>query len=294
MDSLNLNHLKCFWLVARREGLARAARELHVTPSTVWAQVKAVEGELGVRLLEKRGRKLVLTGEGERVVRVADEIFALSQEVVALTRGQQVRSSASRIGVVTSVPRFVSGQLLRPLLARGRRLSLVHGATTEMLGELAAGGVDAVLSDEPNTGEVKATSTLIASSELSVFCTPGLAARLVGSFPRSLDGAPFMLPTPGTTKRSVVDLALARLDVRPDIVCEVDDSALMKALATEGHGVIAAPRLLHDELQGFFGLVELGSLSTTVSYHLLALASRSRVVLSDLVSPRSIHNGRVD
>jgi LysR family transcriptional activator of nhaA len=265
----------------------RAARELHVTPSTVWAQVKAIEGRLGVRLLQKRGRRLVLTEAGERVARVADEIFALSQEVLAVTRGQRLRTTPSRIGVVTSVPRFVSGQLLRPLLARGRRLSLVHGTAAEMLGQLASGAVEAVLSDDSNTGEVKATSTLVATSELSLFCAPSLQATLVGAFPRSLDGAPFMLPMPGSTKRNVVDLALAQLGVRPDVVCEVDDSALMKALATEGRAVIAAPRLLHDELQGFFGLVELGSLETTVSYHLIALASSSRVVLGDLLTPRA-------
>ena len=45
VEWLNLHHLQCFWLVARRGGLAPAGAALHVTPSTVWAQVRKLVGK---------------------------------------------------------------------------------------------------------------------------------------------------------------------------------------------------------------------------------------------------------
>ena len=275
---LNLHHLQCFWLVARKGGLAAAGEALHVTPSTVWAQLKAVEERLGVRLLEKRGRRLALTEQGERVARVADELFALGQEVLAVVRGEETQKTAARIGVVTSVPRFVSSRLLAPVLKAGLRLRLTHGMADELSAQLSARRLDAVLTDEVyhRTAELRATVTPVGSSKLAFFCRPELHAALSPRYPRSLEGAPFLLPPLGTSHRASVDDALEQLKVQPRVVAEVDDSALIKALAAEGRGVLAAPELVRSELETYFGLRELSPLNVTVTYQVLTLDPRAR------------------
>jgi LysR family transcriptional activator of nhaA len=61
MYSLNYQHLRYFWAVARHGNLTRASSELHLTPQTVSAQIRDLENGLEVELFSREGRRLVLT-----------------------------------------------------------------------------------------------------------------------------------------------------------------------------------------------------------------------------------------
>lgn len=277
MEWLNYHHLQCFWLVARRGGLAAAGKELHVSPSTVWVQLKAIEERLGLQLLEKRGRSLALTDQGERVARVADELFALGRDVLALARGDEDVRTPLRVGVVASLPRLVASRLVAPALRASFRLKLHHGTAVQLLGELAANRIDVVLSDEaPSAGPVRAYSQLVGSSRLAFFCGAELQKKLAPRFPSSLDGAPALLPPFESAQRRGLDAELARLKVRLKVLAEVDDSALIKTLAASGFGVVPAPELVRDELRRLYGLHLLGRLSVTESYFAVTLERKLR------------------
>lgn len=277
MEWLNYHHLQCFWLVARRGGLAAAGKELHVSPSTVWAQLKAIEDRLGVRLLERRGRKLELTEQGERVARVADEIFSLGKEVLALARGQEESKTPLKVGVVASLPRLVARRLVVPALQASFRLKLHHGTALQLLGELASGRIDVLLTDEPPTaGPVKAYPRLVGTSRLALFCSAALHRKLAPRFPGSLEGAPLLLPVEGSAQRLVLDAEFGRLKVRPAVVAEADDSALLKTLGASGLGVVPAPELVREELHQLYGLRELGRLTASESYFAVTLERKLR------------------
>jgi LysR family transcriptional activator of nhaA len=273
MEWLNYHHLQCFWLVARRGGLVAAGRVLRVTPSTVWAQLRALEARLGVRLLEKRGRKLELTPVGERVALLADELFALGQAVLATARGDEGAARVPlKVGVVASLPRLVARRLLEPALGAGLRLRVHNGSAEELLGDLAAGRVDVVLTDEPPPREpVRAWAHPLGSARLALFAHRALAARLRPGFPKSLDGAPLLVPSPGSGQRRALDVALSALGVRPAVVAEVDDSALLKALGEAGHGVVPAPELVASELKKLYRLELLGRLPMEEAYFAVSL-----------------------
>lgn len=272
MEWLNYHHLLCFWLVARRGGLVAAGKELHVSPSTVWAQLKAVEDRLGTRLLVKQGRKLRLTPMGERVARIADDIFSLGQDVLATVRGQAQPSAPLRVGVLGSLPRLVTRRFVEPALD-GHRTVVVHGSSERLLGELAAHALDVVLTDEPPSAEgpVRTYAHPVGSSKLALYCTQQLATKLAEGYPRSLEGAPFLLPLENSPQRQALNAAFARLKVHPKVVAEVDDSALLKALAAEGRGVIAAPLVVEEELERIYRLKLLGSLTVREAYFALTL-----------------------
>lgn len=266
MEWLNYHHLQCFWLVARRGGLVPAAKVLHVSTSTVWAQLKAVEARLGVTLLQRRGRSLQLTEVGERVCRIADDIFSLGQSVLAATR-EPASQPPLRIGAVPSLPRLVARRVVSAALGTGSRVSVHHGPAVELLGALAAGQLEVVLTDEPPAKEpVRAHAHPIATSPLALFASPSLARTLKPKLPESLDGAPFLLPASGSAQRFAIDAALQKLKTRPRIGAEIDDSALLKSLASQGHGVIAAPELVADELKSLYGLTELCALKAHEAY----------------------------
>ena len=86
LDWLNLHHLLYFRAVAREGGVARAAERLRVSPATVSAQVKQLEGKLGDALFLRTRRRLVLTDLGHTVLRYADGIFDLGEELKAAVR----------------------------------------------------------------------------------------------------------------------------------------------------------------------------------------------------------------
>lgn len=275
MQWLNYHHLLCFWLVARRGGLAAAGKELHVSPSTVWAQLKAVENRLGARLLVRVGRRLRLTAAGERVARAADDIFALGQEVFALAKGEAQAAPPVRVGVVSSLPRLVSRRFIEPAL-EGQRIVVVHGPPERLIGELASHLLDVVLTDDPPAadGPVKAYAQPIGTSRLALFGRPELRARLVKGYPKSLEGAPVLVPLEGSSQREALNAAFAKMKVRIRVVAEVDDSALLKALAADGEGLVAAPVLVQHEVERLYGLELLGPLPVRESYFALTLHQR--------------------
>ena len=84
---INYKHLQYFWRVARLGSVARASEEAHVTPQTISEQVHELEDSLGVRLFERKGRRLVLTDTGQQAFEYAERIFTLGSEAEAVLRG---------------------------------------------------------------------------------------------------------------------------------------------------------------------------------------------------------------
>lgn len=276
ISTLNFHHLRAFWATAQGGGLAAAARTLGVSASTVWAQLRALEDALGARLLERRGRRLVLTELGRETARVASDIFARGQDVLDLAAGRAQAGAPVRLGVLATVPRLVAERVLEPALALGHPVQVRQGAGIELLGELAQERLDLVLSDQPlpEGSPVRASAHPLGSSRLALFAAPDLAQRLRDGFPRSLEGAPALLPSEGTVQRAAVEGALGRLPVQPRVVAEADDSGLLKALAARGFGFLAAPQLVEPDLLRVYGLERVGVLQAREAWYALTLQRR--------------------
>ena len=86
LDWLNFHHLLYFRSVAREGGVVRAATQLRVSPATVSAQLKQLEEQIGGRLFLRTGRRLVLTDLGRTVLRYADGVFDIGEELKAAVR----------------------------------------------------------------------------------------------------------------------------------------------------------------------------------------------------------------
>jgi LysR family transcriptional activator of nhaA len=88
---------------------------------------------------------------------------------------------------------------------------------------------------------VKSFSHLLGDSGVSFYAAAKLAGRLRKGFPKSLDGAPLFLPTGSTTLRRALDQWFESRGVRPQVVAEFDDSALMKTFGQTGLAAFPAP-----------------------------------------------------
>ncbi|MBR0567050.1 LysR family transcriptional regulator [Azoarcus sp. L1K30] len=263
--SLNFKHLRYFWTVAKAGSVARAARLLHLTPHAISAQLATLETSLGTSLFHRVGRRLELTEAGQRILGHADEIFALGDRIVELMRDENLNiAQPFRIGIADSMPKSVVYRLIEPALQldAAPRLICREGRLEGLLGELAVHRLDIVLADRPLPPgvSVRGYSHLLGDSPLSVFASPALAATLPGSFPASLDRAPFLLPGEDVAHRPALLQWLERMDVHPRIVAEFDDGALMKAFGQAGAGLFVAPTAIAAYICEQYKVIELGKI----------------------------------
>lgn len=264
MEWLNYHHLLYFWFLAREGSLARAAGELRLAQSTVSKQIHQLEGVLGHALFARSGRRLALTESGRVVFRYADEIFGLGRELVATLRDRPAgRPLRVTVGVADVVPKLVAERVLAPALrsAEGAiRLVCREDKPDRLLAELALHELDVILTDAPASPHVsvRAFNHLLGESDVTFFAGAELAARYRRGFPRSLDGAPVLLPTENTAlRRSLAQWFEAR-GVSPNVVGEFEDSALLKVFGLRGAGLFPAPSVIAREVAAQYRVKPIG------------------------------------
>lgn len=114
---MELRHLRYFVAVAENLSFRRAAERLHLTRPALSKQVKELEEELGVRLLERTTARVALTTAGEVYLRDAREVLAFTERAAVRAR----EASAGRRGVLHIGDMGMLGaDLLRPVLTRFR------------------------------------------------------------------------------------------------------------------------------------------------------------------------------
>lgn len=276
---LNYQHLLYFWSVVRAGSLVAACDELALSPPTVSAQLAAFEARLGVKLLERSGRRLVPTALGKRVFAYADEIFRLGNELANVVAGRsEGLPSRLVVGADDVVPKWVVRRLLGSALEAVPRLQVVcrEGTLDYLTSALRTHELDLVLSDAPVTPRLDSQvyNHRLGACGQSWVASPALAAKLRRGFPDSLDGAPMLLPTADTAIRRAIDQWLDRLRVRPVIVAEIEDDALLRELAAAGTGVAPAPDVLREPMRDESGLVTLGPLRGVETEFYLISAER--------------------
>ena len=123
-------------------------------------------------------------------------------------------------------------------------------ATRQLLAELALHKLDLVLSDRPApvNANLKLYSHALGGSDLGWYAPAALATAARKGFPQSLAQVPVLLPTAHATVRVQIDTWFARHGVRPNVVGEFEDSALLKTFGAGGMGVFPAALLVHDDL----------------------------------------------
>ncbi len=263
MDRLNYHHLLYFWVVAREGGLAAAGRVLHLSHPTLSAQIHALEEQLGEQLFTKVGRKLALTEMGRVVYRYADEIFTLGRELVDTVQGRATGQPLRLdVGIVDVVPKLVVRRLLQPALGLAEAVRLVchEDSNEKLLADLALHTLDVVISDAPvpSGSSVRAFNHLLGETGVAFFGTRALVKKYRAGFPGSLDGAPMLLPLENLMLRRALNQWFERNGIRPRVVAEFEDSALLKVFGADGAGLFPAPVVVEREVKAQYGVVRLG------------------------------------
>jgi LysR family transcriptional activator of nhaA len=260
---LNYRHLYYFWMVGKEGGFARAAERLDMAIQTVSAQVRELEKALGYQLLKPAGRGVALTDAGRAAFARAEEIFQIGQ-----TLADEVREVAGKrvirlaVGLSDGISKLAAHSLLAAVLDTPDLKLLCHEGEFEQLqSELALHRLDIVLAGQPGSPNpnLRLTSDRLVSSPVDWYGPAKWASAAdVEAFPRSLERLPVLLPTGHSVLRASLDRWFSDRELKPNIVGEFEDSALMSVFAARGLGVFPVSRLGTDNVGLMPGLHLLG------------------------------------
>ena len=276
----NYKHLYYFWVVAKEGGISRAADKLDMAVQTVSAQVRELERSLGFALLKPAGRGLVLTDAGVAAMHQADQIFQLGENLPALVR-DAVSTPTVRlaVGISDGLPKLVVRRLLQPVISEPNlRLLCNEGEFDELLGDLALHRLDLVLSDRiaPSNPNIKLYSHRMGSSAIAWYGTAKLVEQAIRDFPRSLGEVPVLMPTAHAAVRARLDHWFEQHAIRPRIVGEFEDSALLKTFGASGMGIFPAAEWVHEDLLAHYAVQRLGPCEG-VTEHFFAIGTEKKV-----------------
>ncbi len=269
-----------FWTVARKGGLAPAAKELRLSPSTVSTQIQQLEHVLGYELFDRSGRHLVINDIGQIVYRYAEEIFTLGRELQdALEDRPLQRPIRFQIGIADVIPKLLAVKLLEPILDYPQGIHLVcrEDHPDNLVSQLILHDLDMVITDAPISSDlrVRGFSHLLGESEISVFADSKQSALYKKGYPGSLDGAPCILPGDRSVLRRSLEQWFESHKIRPKVVAECDDNALLMVMGQDGVGFFAAPSVVGNEIAKHYHVREVGRLDGIVEkYYAISMDRR--------------------
>lgn len=251
MSGLNYNHLRYFRAIAHSGSLTRAAERLNLSQSALSVQVKALEQQLGHPLFDRVGRRMVLTEAGRIALDYADTVFAAGDELVSTLAGREGRQQKIlRVGALPTLSRNFQLEFVGPLLGRPEiELILRSGTMGELLVQLEAHEVDVVLANRPPRTEARPDLIVhrLAEQPVSLVAPPALATGF--AWPRSLAERPLLLPSLDSDIRPAFDRLMEQAGIRPTLLAEVDDMAMLRLMARESDALtLVPPIVVRDEL----------------------------------------------
>ena len=263
MNWLNYNHLYYFWVVAKEGGVTAASKKLHLSPSTISSQISTLEDLAGHQLFKRVSRQMVLTEMGQRTFHMANEIFGLGKQLQHMLEGDKITKKLV-VGVAMVVPKLIVHQLLplEEMLRWNVQLTSLEDSPTKLMAALAIGEIDLVISDAPAPTQARVTAYnhVLGKSGISLFAVQSLIDHYGDNCQDILRKAPLLLPTTHATMRRELEKYFQKLDIKPNIIAEFQDSALTKVYGQNGGGAFLAPTPIAKQVVSQYNVVHVGRL----------------------------------
>lgn len=248
---------------------------------TVSTQVRELEKSLGHELLKPAGRGVALTDAGIAAMHQAELIFQLGEKLPGAVRDAIGAPSVRlAVGISEGLSKLAVRRLMQPVMdTPNLRLICHEDEFDDLLGDLALHRLDVVLADRaaPSNPNLKVHSHSLGTSTLSWYAPPALVTAARKRFPQSLATVPVLLPTAHAAVRLRIDQWFERVGVRPNVVGEFEDSALLQTFAVAGMGIFLAADLLHNDLSERYKVKRVGSCDG-VEDQFFAIAARKKVL----------------
>ena len=243
---MELRQLRTFQTVARLMNFNRAADALNYAQSTVSAQIKLLEEELGVSLFDRLGKRIVITEAGQKLMRYAQKMIDIEQETLT-----EISNSETLIGSISvRAPQSVGTYLLPSVLQQFKnqypRVGFdVSSCALFTLGqELRSGIIDVafLLAESVNAADL--TAELIRIEPLVFVSDPNhVLTKSAGMTFRDLNGQSILLPKHDCSYKMQFEEMLAADNIRPSVVMEFNSIEAIKQCVIKGLGITVIPEI---------------------------------------------------
>jgi DNA-binding transcriptional LysR family regulator len=253
-NRMDLRHARTFVTVAELGTVSRAAQHLHVAQPALSRQIGELEQELGIKLFDRVGRRLMLTGEGEQLL--ADCRALLLGASAIAEHAQQLQRGNMGVLKVAASPQIIEGAIAKFLGRYVQRFPGVQVKLVEAIGWADAAGMlergdvhlGLGLAGTPKSGDRRFASHLLEPINLLAACRPAMKLEGNGKIEIArLAGHPLLLLDKSYAFRQTFDAACRLAGVQPNIAFESRTPHTLLAMAESGHGVAIIPSGLRTD-----------------------------------------------
>jgi DNA-binding transcriptional LysR family regulator len=241
---MDVRQLEMFRSVVESGTFTRAAQRLQVSQSAISRQLKLLEEEIGTLLLRRTGRGVVLTPDGELLLKTANRIHRDLQEVVAqISEKQALQRGIIRLGGGMTVCLYILPRLLKKFrtLYKEVDLHVTSGTSEAILRQLRNHQVDLGLLTLPIV-EADLEVQPVLKEEMVVVTAPRHPlTRERAVEPRSLGRYPLILFEQGSNTRKVLDGFFLEQEIPVTVAMETENVEIIKAMVSSGLGVTVIP-----------------------------------------------------
>jgi DNA-binding transcriptional LysR family regulator len=237
---MNLNQLKIFYLIIRRGSLTDAAAELNITQPAVTKAVQRLQEHYDVRLVERSGRKWVLTAAGKALYRIADRIFKLETQAENCIRGFQEQGER-RLRIDAS--ETFGGYYLPEVVNRFQRrhpditVSVDILPNEKVVERTASLGNDVGFISDPIRHKSLTLREVCAERLVLIGAAGHPLAQVRRLRPQDLEGQPIIMHEQGSALQKAMDELLGRKESRTTHYLEFSNNEAIKRAVAAGAGV---------------------------------------------------------
>lgn len=245
---MNYNHLHYFWVVLQEKSFIRAAEKLYVSQSAISEQIKTLEDNFGFKLFNRYKRQeLSLTEEGSVVAQYAETIFKNGQELQEWSKNQSLKSTKKlSIGALAGLSRNFQYEFLSPLIhEEASQFEVISGDSDKLLSLVDQFKIDMILSFKKLelSSDTPLALHLLTSSPVVIACSSEEKISSSKNLKNFFEENELLLPSYSSEIRPEVDSLFEKLNIKPTIKAEVDDTSLLRLLTVKGGGISIIPKM---------------------------------------------------
>jgi DNA-binding transcriptional LysR family regulator len=247
---MELRNLKTFVAVARLLSFHRAAETLHYAQSTVSAQIQALEDELGVKLFDRLGRRILLTEAGERLLNYAGKMIDLEEEAVAEVTDSGDRGGSLCIRVPETFGSYRLPDIVRRFHDRMPNVGVQFITCTHegLYTDLRKGVTDLAFLYTDSLQASDLEFEVLGVEPLVLAVSPGHALATMSQVTSpDLDGQTILLSRVDCSYRRLFEAVLAEEKISPGARLEFHSMAGLRACVGAGVGVTILPEVAARE-----------------------------------------------
>lgn len=241
MYKINFNHLYYFLMIVKEGSIVGASKKLNITQPALSHQLKLLELDLGKKLFDRVGRRLVINENGIKVKEYTSKIFRLSEEMLAsLKNDNNEIIKIFKVGVVPWVPKNIISSFLKSVLVHKQiQLHVFEKDLESLVKELQSNVIDIIICDTPYLGRSKKIQSHHINSD-EILCVA--SESIEGKFPLKLRETQLINCSELSQIRNHVDNFLKINNIKPKIIGEFSDVSLILTSLVQKNTIAFLPK----------------------------------------------------